>query len=54
MAIIDALLHIPEHPLQTEIHLFIEKEKEILNKSRLEEYNQIMKTKVDFKIMEQD
>ena len=54
IAIIDALLHIPEHRLQTEIHLFIEKEKAILTKSRLEEYNQILKTKVDFKIMEQD
>jgi alpha-D-ribose 1-methylphosphonate 5-triphosphate synthase subunit PhnG len=54
IAIIDALLHIPEHRLQTEIHLFIEKEKVILTKSRLEEYNQILKTKVDFKIMEQD
>ena len=54
MAIIDAILHKPEHPLQTEIQLFIEKEKAILTKSRLEEYNQILKTKVDFKIMEQD
>jgi alpha-D-ribose 1-methylphosphonate 5-triphosphate synthase subunit PhnG len=54
MAIIDAILHKPEHPLQTEIHLFVEKEKAILTKSRLEEYNQILKTKVDFKIMEQD
>ena len=37
IAIIDALLHTPEHPLQTEIHLFIEKEKAVLTKSRLEE-----------------
>jgi alpha-D-ribose 1-methylphosphonate 5-triphosphate synthase subunit PhnG len=54
IAIIDALLHMPQHPLQTEIHLFIEKERVILTKSQLEEYNQILKTKVDFKIMEQD
>ena len=54
IAIIDALLNMPQHTLQTEIYLFIEKEKAILINSRLEEYNQILKTKVDFKIMEQD
>jgi alpha-D-ribose 1-methylphosphonate 5-triphosphate synthase subunit PhnG len=54
IALIDAILHISDHPLIKEISLFIDNEKAILENKKLEEYNQILKTKVDFKIMEQN
>lgn len=54
IALIDAIVNTIEHPLQKDIEAFIISENEILQKKKLEEYNQILKTKVDFKIMEQD
>jgi alpha-D-ribose 1-methylphosphonate 5-triphosphate synthase subunit PhnG len=54
IAIIDAILHTNDHPMQKDINEFITIEKQILYQKKLEEYNQILKTKVDFKIMEQD
>ena len=54
IAIIDAIIHSPLHPLQNEIFDFIKEQGEMLELEKLKEYNQILKTKVDFKIMEQD
>ena len=54
IAIIDAIMHTECHPKQSDVHVFIEIEKAKLLKQQLEEYNQVLKTKVDFKIMEQD
>ena len=55
IAVIDALLHAENHSvLQKLIHDFIASENKILKIQKMEEYNQILKTKVDFKIMEQD
>ena len=54
IAIIDALLHSEVPTLLKEVEHFIAAEKELLLQQKLEEYNQVLKTKVDFKIMEQD
>jgi alpha-D-ribose 1-methylphosphonate 5-triphosphate synthase subunit PhnG len=54
IAIIDAILNSQNHALQQNVLAFVEREKKILHNIKLEEYNQILKTKVDFKIMEQD
>jgi len=54
IAILDAIMNLNDHPLQKQVLTFIENEKVILIKNQMEEYNQILKTKVDFKIMEQD
>jgi alpha-D-ribose 1-methylphosphonate 5-triphosphate synthase subunit PhnG len=54
IAVIDAIMHTEGHPKQNDVNVFIEIEKAKLLKKQLEEYNQVLKTKVDFKIMEQD
>lgn len=54
IAVMDAIMHTEGHPKQNDISAFIEIEKAKLLKKQLEEYNQVLKTKVDFKIMEQD
>jgi alpha-D-ribose 1-methylphosphonate 5-triphosphate synthase subunit PhnG len=54
IAVMDAIMHTEGHPKQNDINAFIEIEKAKLLKKQLEEYNQVLKTKVDFKIMEQD
>jgi alpha-D-ribose 1-methylphosphonate 5-triphosphate synthase subunit PhnG len=54
IAVMDAIMHTEGHPKQNDINAFIEIEKAKLLMKQLEEYNQVLKTKVDFKIMEQD
>jgi len=54
IAVINAIMHTEGHPKQKDVNVFIEIEKAKLLKKQLEEYNQVLKTKVDFKIMEQD
>jgi alpha-D-ribose 1-methylphosphonate 5-triphosphate synthase subunit PhnG len=53
IAVIDALSFELNSIFKEEVAAFIENEKSILTQQKLEEYNQILRTKVDFKIMEQ-
>jgi alpha-D-ribose 1-methylphosphonate 5-triphosphate synthase subunit PhnG len=53
IAVIDALSFEQNSIFKEEVAAFIENEKSILTQQKLEEYNQILRTKVDFKIMEQ-
>jgi alpha-D-ribose 1-methylphosphonate 5-triphosphate synthase subunit PhnG len=53
IAFIDAVLQLNGEETH-EIEAFIEAHSTLINASRKMEYNQILKTKVDFKIMEQE
>jgi len=53
IAVVDALMHTEGHSMQKEVNAFLEIEQEKIKKKQVEEYNQVLKTKVDFKIMEQ-
>ena len=53
IAVLDAIFHAPTSLFKEELAAFIEAEKSILTQQKLEEYNQVLRTKVDFKIMEQ-
>jgi len=54
IAIADAILNDLNHLHHHQLLSFLESEKNVLLKNKMEEHHQIMKTKVDFKIMEQD
>lgn len=53
LAVIDALEH-GEKPGEPEIRDFIERERKILVAREIEEFNLILRTQVDFKLMEQE
>ena len=53
IAVVDALLRIHNGPVQT-IEKFAEEQYSTIELNNRVEYNQVLRTKVDFKLMEQD
>ena len=53
IAFVDALTQLPGADLHT-LNTFLNEQAEIIDKASQLEYNQIMRTKVDFKLMEQE
>ena len=53
IAFIDALTQLPGADLQS-VTVFLNEQAELIDKAAQLEYNQIMRTKVDFKLMEQE
>src|SRR6202012_1668655 len=53
IAFIDALTQLPGADLQN-VEAFLGEQAELINKATQLEYNQILRTKVDFKLMEQE
>ncbi|MFC4232515.1 phosphonate C-P lyase system protein PhnG [Parasediminibacterium paludis] len=53
IAVIDAITQKPASEWQ-EIHHFLEKQLQLIEAAKKVEYNQILQTRVDFKIMEQE
>ena len=53
MAFIDALTQLPGAHLG-QVHRFLNEQGQLIEKAATLEYNQIMRTKVDFKLMEQE
>jgi phosphonate C-P lyase system protein PhnG len=53
IAFIDALIQLPGADLQS-VHVFLNEQAELINRSAQLEYNQVLRTKVDFKLMEQE
>ena len=53
IAFIDALTQLPGADIQ-EVEIFLNEQAGIINKAAQLEYNQVMRTRVDFKLMEQE
>lgn len=53
IAFIDALTQLPGADL-TAVEMFLNRQLELINKAIQLEYNQVLRTKVDFKLMEQE
>ena len=53
IAFIDGLTQLPGADL-TSVHAFLQQQMGIINKEAELEYNQVLRTKVDFKLMEQE
>ena len=53
IAFIDALTQLPGADL-TAVHAFLNEQSELINKAIQLEHNQVLRTKVDFKLMEQE
>src|SRR5262245_22362915 len=53
LAVVDALAH-AGGPLTPEVEMFIERHRQLIEARELEEFNLVMRTQVDFKLMEQE
>ncbi len=53
LAVCDALLH-SGHPVPAELTAFVDEHRALLAAREREEFNHILRTQVDFKLMEQD
>jgi len=53
LAVVDALAH-GGHSLATEIEAFIETQRRLITAKETEEFNLVLQTQVDFKLMEQE
>ena len=53
VAVCDAFLH-GSLPVPSELHAFIEEQRALLTQRETEEFNHILRSHVDFKLMEQD
>ena|SRR5215467_9438644 len=53
LAVVDALAH-ADRPLEQEVGTFIEQQRELIAAKETEEFNLVLRTQVDFKLMEQE
>ena len=53
LAVVDALAH-GDRPLAPEVQAFIDRQRELIAARETEEFNLVLRTQVDFKLMEQE